>query len=144
MIGPLKFLHVYCCQVYFISVRFLNNCMPRKTVYLLWQAGLPGLAFCGGALARLLTYWDDWAKCTRAGSVLCGHSISCKWNLPFFHQKGCLFYLSNLLHIINPLFSHFCSFQNAIFHKMLKPGFWAFKVMFLSFAAFINASIFFL
>ena len=53
MIGALKFLHVYCCQVYFISVRFLNKLMPRKTVYLLWQPGLPGLAFSRGGLGHL-------------------------------------------------------------------------------------------
>ena len=34
MIGWLKFWDVYCCHVYFFSVRFLNICKPRTTFYL--------------------------------------------------------------------------------------------------------------
>ena len=49
-----------------------------------------------------------------------------------YHQTGCLsFYLGSPLHIISSLFSHFCLFQNAILHKMLKLGFWNFKPTFL-------------
>ena len=47
------------------------------------------------------------------------------------HQTGLSFNQSSLLHIISSLFSHFCLFQTAILHKMLKLGFWNFKPIFL-------------
>ena len=59
------------------------------------------------------------------------------------HTKQAAFHLSSPLHIISSLFSPFCLFQSVILHKMLKLGFWKFKLIFLD-AVFIGCNIFFL
>ena len=46
-------------------------------------------------------------------------------------SKRMSFYLGSPLHIIRYLFSHFCLFQNAVLHKMLKLSFSKFKLIFL-------------
>ena len=130
MIGQFKFWHVYRCRVYFFSARFLNMHKPRTKFYLLCRAGSPGLAFYGSGPARLLS----WLGMVNAGSVPCDKKFPCKWNLSFFKavpQNRLLFHLASLLNIISSSFSHFCLFQNAILHKMLRLGFWNFKPTFL-------------
>ena len=41
------------------------------------------------------------------------------------------FYLGSPLHIMNSLFTQFCSFQNDVLLKMFKLGYWNFKLIFL-------------
>ena len=70
----------------------------------------------------------------QADSVPSDHKFSFKWNLSFFKavpSNRLSFYLGCPLHIISPLFSQFCLFQNAILHKMLKLRSWNFKPIFL-------------
>ena len=102
----------------FSSVRFLNLCKSRTS----WST-----------LIGILWKWAS--KLTQlAGFVPSDHKFSCEWNLSFFKAvptKRLLFYLSNPLHIMNSLFSHFCLFQNAVLHKMLSLGFWNFKPIFV-------------
>ena len=77
-------------------------------------------------------YWAGWRLWMQAGSVPSNQKFSCKWT--FFMDvlsNGLSFYQGNPLHIISSLFRHFCLFQNAILHKMLKLGFWNFKLFFL-------------
>ena len=66
----------------------------------------------------------------QADSVPSDQKFSYKWNLSFFKtvpSNRQSFYLGNPLHVVSSLFSHFCLFQNAILHKILKLGFWNFK-----------------
>ena len=89
-----------------------------------------GLAFYGSGPARLLS----WLGMVNAGSVPCDKKFPCKWNLVFFKavpQSRLHFHRASLLNTISSSFSHFCLFQNAILHKMLKLGFWNFKPTFL-------------
>ena len=75
--------------------------------------------------------WGWWMQ---ADLVPSDQEFSCKWNFSFFKavpSNRLSFYLGSPLHIISSLFSHFCLFQNAILHKMLKLGFWNFKPIFL-------------
>ena len=75
--------------------------------------------------------WGWWMQ---ADLVPSDQEFSCKWNFSFFKavpSNRLSFYLGSPLHIISSLFSHFCLFQNAILHKMLKLGFWNFKPTFL-------------
>ena len=70
----------------------------------------------------------------QADLVPSDQEFSWKWNFSFFKavpSNRLSFYLGSPLHIISSLFSHFCLFQNAILHKMLKLGFWNFKPTFL-------------
>ena len=79
-------------------------CKPRTTLFLLWQAGPPGLVFYKNGLV----YLQSW--------------------LGMVNGDG---YLGSRFHIISSLFRHVSLFQNAILHKMLKLGFWNFKSIFL-------------
>ena len=70
----------------------------------------------------------------QADSVPYNQKLSGKWNLSFFQtvlSNRLPFDLGISFHIISSLFSPFCLFQNAIFHKMLKLGFWNFRPIFL-------------
>ena len=70
----------------------------------------------------------------QADSVPSNQKFSCKWNLSYFKvvlSNRLSFYLGSPLHIISFLLSHFCWFQNAILHEMLKLGFWNFNSIFL-------------
>ena len=96
----------------------------RKRIIL---SGPPRLGFYGSGLASLHAGWGWWMQ---AESVPSDQKFSCKWNLSFFKavpSNRLSFYLGSPLHIIN----HFCLFQNAILHKILKLGFWNFKPIFL-------------
>ena len=82
----------------------------------------------------------------QAGLVSSDQKFSCKWNLSFFKavpSNRLPFYLGNSLHIISSLFRQFCLFQNAILHKMLKLGFWNFKLFFLRMQFSLVATYFF-
>ena len=107
------FWHVYFCHVHFFSARFLNMCKPTISfdglVHLDWHFMEVGK----------YAYWADWGWWMQAGSIPCDQKFSYKWNLSF------------LLIIISSLFSHFCLFQNAILHKILKLRFWNFKSIFV-------------
>ena len=102
-----------CCQGYFF-LSFPKMCKLRTTLYLVWSAGPPGLQLYG------------WWKLARFGSM---------W-LEIFSQMKFITFLvcptsqASSFHIISSLFSHFCLFQNAILHKMLKLGLWNFKPFF--------------
>ena len=104
MNGPIKFWHVYCYHVCF-SLKFLNMCKPRATIYLSWLGMLNA----------------SWLDSMRSETFL---QIQ-------FPQNKLPFYLGRPIHVISSLFSHFCLFQNAILHKMLKIGFWIFISIFL-------------
>ena len=70
----------------------------------------------------------------QAASVPSDQKFSSNWNLSFLKvalPNRLSFYLGRLLHIVSSFFSHFCLFQIAILHKMLKLGFWNFKPIFL-------------
>ena len=99
----------------FSSAKFLNMCKPRT--------GWP----------TLLDIKWKWA------SKLIELARDCECRLARFpsmrnflaNKNRQTFSLGNPLHIISSLFRHFCLFQNAILHKMLKLGFWNFKLFFL-------------
>ena len=131
MIGPLKFWHVYCCHVYFISARFINICKPRTTVYPFWQTGPPEFSFYGSVLACLWASSEWWMQ---AGSIPCDQKSSYKLNLLLFEAVSpnrLPFYLDSPLHMINSLFSHLYLFQNSFLQKILELGFWYLKPIFL-------------
>ena len=70
----------------------------------------------------------------QADTVPYNQEFSGEWNLSFFQtvpSNRLPFDLGISFHIISSLFSPFCLFQNAILHKMLKPGFWNFRPIFL-------------
>ena len=128
---PHKFWHVYCWHVYFFSVKFLNMCKPRTAFHLLIWAGPSGLASYGSGPGCLLS-WLGMVNADLLGSS--NQKSSYKWNLSFFKavpRNNLHFYLSSLFQKISSLFNHFCLFQNAILHKMLKLGFLNFKPIFL-------------
>ena len=102
----------------FSSARFLNMCKPRAS----WSTSIDIL-------------WSE-----QAGY----DEYSLAWFIPseiFFQVKFSIlkavsskrlpFYLGRPLHAVSSFFSHFCFFQNAILHKMLKLRFWNFKPVFL-------------
>ena len=83
--------------------------------------------------------WDLWKWASKPAELL----GDCEYKLTPFHPvrnflaneiylfSNLSFYLGSPLDIISSLFSHFCLFQNAILHKILKLGFWNFKFIFL-------------
>ena len=98
----------------FSFVRFLNMCDFMEVGWQAYRAG-----------------WGWWMQ---ADSVPSNQKFSCKWNLSFFKavpSNRLSFYLGSPLQIISFLFSHFCLFQNAILHKMVRLGFLNFKSIFL-------------
>ena len=130
MIGPLKFWHIYCCHAYFFSVRFLNMCKARTTLYLLWQIGPPGLGFDESWSARLQS-WLGMVNLGRLGSMQSEIFLKMK----FIIIQGCPTKQAAYLHgqhaPYNQLLSQLCLFQNVISHKMLKFVSWNVKSIFL-------------
>ena len=115
MIDPLFDTFIGAMFIFYF-VRFLNMCKPR--------AGWP-------ILIEVLWKWG-WR--IQADLVPSDQKFSRKWNLSFFKavpSNRLSFYLGSPLQIISFLFSHFCLFQNAILHKMVKLGFLSFKSIFL-------------
>ena len=91
------------------------------------QAGPLRLGFYVSGLASL----PSWHRMMNAGSFGSIRSEIFS-QMKFIIFLGCLsFYLGSPVHIISSFFSHFCLFQNAILHKMLKLGFWNVKLIFL-------------
>ena len=126
MAGPPKFWHVYCWHAYCFSMKFLNMCKPRTTIYFL-RFGPPGFISCGSGLECL----PSWLGMVDSKCKLV-HVIR-----NFIANKTCYFSPNKLLflswHVIKSLFSQFCLFQNAIFHKMFQLRFWNCKPIFLTF-----------
>ena len=117
------FWHVCCCHV-FSSARFLNICKPRTSwptsIDILWS----GLACLPSWLGTINTGWFS--------SIQSEIFLQMKFIIfKAVPSNRLSFYLSSLLHVISSLFNHFCLFQNAILHEMLKLGFWNFKSIFL-------------
>ena len=125
------FWHVYCCHVYFYFARFLNMCKPRTTLYLICWADSPGLAFYGWGIVCL----PSWLAMVNVGwlnSMRPEIFLQMKFIIFMVVSLNRLpFYLGSPLHVISSLFIHFCLFQNAILHKMLKLGFWYFNLIIL-------------
>ena len=108
----------------FSSARFLNMCKPRASwstlIDILWS----GLACLPSKLDMMNTVW--------LGSIPSEIFFQVKFSiLKAVSSKRLPFYLGRTLHAVTSLFSHFCLFQNAILHKMLKLRFWNFKPIFL-------------
>ena len=89
------------------------------------QAGPPRLTFYGvSKLDMMNTVW--------LGSIPSEIFFQVKFSiLKAVSSKRLPFYLGRPLHAVSSFFSHFCFFQNAILHKMLKLRFWNFKPVFL-------------
>ena len=102
----------------FSSARWLK-CKPRKgwttSTGILWKSAnklteLPG---------------DGECRLTRFNLI---RNFFCKENSSFFKavpSDRLPIYLGSLLHTISSLFSHFCLFENAILHKIMKLGFFS-------------------
>ena len=109
-------------------MRFLNVCKPRTAFHLLWWAGRSILTFYGCGPACLLS-WLGMVDAGLLGSMRSEIFLQVK----FIIFQGC----STKQGAFLPgwpapyLYSHFCLFQNAILHKMLKLEFWNFKPIFL-------------
>ena len=110
----------------FFSARFLNMCKSRTTSIPFDEVVRLDYDYMEVDQSAYQAGWGWWKQ---AGSVSCDQKFSREWNLSFF-QAVPLNGLSNLvqllvpLHIITSFISHFCLFQNAILHKLLKLGFW--------------------
>ena len=113
------FWHVYWYHVYSYFYEIPKNVQAKNRLahldwnFMKWANKATGLA--GNGEPRLTRF----------------HPIR---NLSFFKaapSDRLPFYLGIPLHVISSLFSHFCLFQNAIFRKLLEPGFWNFKPIFL-------------
>ena len=104
--------HIYCRHAFF-SARFWNMCKPRKTFYLLWQDSPHALAFYGSGQACLLSWLG----------MVNSSCLSSMRSEIFLQMKFSFF---KAVPPISSLFSHFCLFQKATLHKMLKLGFWKF------------------
>ena len=132
MTGPNKFWHVYCCNVYLFSVRFLNMCKPKTILYLLWQASPPEFRFYGSRPAGLLS----WLGIVNAGRLSSMESeIFLKMKFIIFQgcsRKQTVFSpRQRVPYIIWSLFSHFYLFQDVLLQKMSKFVSWNFKLIFL-------------
>ena len=105
-------------------MKFLNICKPRTgwptLIGVLWKWLASLMSWLGMMIA-------GWLGSIRSEIFLQMKFISFK-AVP---SKRMSFYLGIPLHIIRYLFSHFCLFQNAVLHKMLKLGFWTFNSIFL-------------
>ena len=136
------FWHVYYCHVYIFSVRFLNMCKRRATFYLLWQAGPHGLAFYGKGLT-CLPRWFVLANTGCVGSLRSDIFLQIRFII--FQDcptKQAAFSPEQLAPSNQLLIQPTLLFQSVILHKMLKLGFWNFKLIFLD-AVFIGCNIFF-
>ena len=123
MIGPLFDVFIATMSI-FSSERFLNMCKPTTgwptSIDILWS----GLACLPSWLGMMNTGW--------LGSIQSDIFLQMKFIIFKAVPSNRLpFYLGSLLHVISSLFSHFCLFQNAVLHKMLKLGFWTFNSIFL-------------
>ena len=115
MIGPVKFLHVYCFHLHFFSARFLNVCKPGMTFDGLHSHLMDCPAWIAiiwkwpSALTRVAAYGES-----RLASF---HVIRNFFANEIFNfsrlsnLKSCSTYLPILLYIISSLFSHFGSFK---------------------------------
>ena len=129
MIGPLFDMFASAMFI-FSSVKFLNMCKPRtdwpNLIGILWKRD--------SKPTKLARGW--WMQTDLVPSI---QEISSKWNLLSYN----LLFLPgqpapyNQLHI-----NHFCLFQNAILHKMLKLRFWNFKPIFIKLRFSLVAKIF--
>ena len=119
------FWHVYWCHVYFFFCEIPKYMQTKnRLAHFDWDFMEVGWQVCWA-------YWGWWMQADTIPSDL---KFSCKWNLSFFKavpSNRLSFYLGSPLQIISFLFSHFCLFQNAILHKMVKLGFLSFKSIFL-------------
>ena len=100
----------------FLALRVLPPCIDSSPLSIL--KSFPTFLI----LVRTLMAGDD--ECTLAWF----HAIKSSNAVP---SNRLPFYLGNPLHIISSLVSQVCLFQDAILHKMLKLGFWNFKLIFL-------------
>ena len=124
MIGPLFDMFTGAMFI-FSSVKFRNMCKPRTgwptSIGILWKWASKPTELAGDSECRLTRFHQ--IRNFLANEIY-------HFSRPS-HQTGLSFNQSSLLHIISSLFSHFCLFQTAILHKMLKLGFWNFKPIFL-------------
>ena len=131
MIGPI--FGMFTGVMFFFSVRFLNMFKPRtglpNSIGILWKWATKPTALAGDGECSLT--WVHPIRNFLANGICHFSRLS--------HQS---FYLGSPLHIIRSLFSHFCLFQNAILHKMLKLWFWNFKPIFLRMQFLLVATFF--
>ena len=106
-------------------MKFLDMCKPitgwLNSTEILWKWASKPTELAG----------DDVCRLTRFHPI---RNFLCKLNFSFFKavsSNRLSFYLRNPRHIISSLLGHFCLFQNAISHKMLKLGFFSCKPIFL-------------
>ena len=100
------------------------------------------MTLCGCGLARLLTLLGM-VNASWVGSIQSETFFQTKFII--FQEcpsNRLTFYLGSPLHRISSLVSHFCLFQNAILHKMIKLGFWNFKPIFLRMQFLLIATFF--
>ena len=124
MIGP--FFNMFTGAMFiFTSVTFLNMCKPRKgwptSTGILWKWASKPNELAGDGEWRLPRFHP--IRNFLANEIYHLSRLS--------HHTGCPIKLGSSLHIIRCLFSHFCLFQNAILHRMLKLRFLKFKPIFL-------------
>ena len=131
MTGLLKFWHLLLPRLFFF-LRDSQICTSLQT-HSIFVDGLAHLDWdfmeVGQPACRADRGW--WMQ---AGLDPCDQKFSCKWDLSFLEDVSLHrlpIYLASPLHIISSLFSHFCLFQNAILHKILRIGLWKFKPAFL-------------
>ena len=130
------FWHVYWCHVYFFFCEIPIYVQTKNRLAHLDQD------FTEVSYQGCRACWGWWMQ---ADLVPSDQKFSCKWNLSFSKavpSNRLSFYLGSPLHIISSLFSHFCLFQNAILHKMLKLGLWNFKPTFLRIQFSLVATLF--
>ena len=120
MIGPF-FDMLTGAMFIFSSVRFLNMC-KRRTCWptstgILWKWANKPAELAGTGECMLTQFYP--IRNFLANEIFLFQGC--------FITQAVFFTLGSPLHIISSLFSHFCLFQNAILHKMLKLGFRNFK-----------------
>ena len=118
-------------------------CKPRATFYLLWQAGPHGLVFYGKGLT-CLPRWFVLANTGCVGSLRSDIFLQIRFII--FQDcptKQAAFSPEQLAPYNQLLIQPTLLFQSVILHKMLKLGFWNFKLIFLD-AVFIGCNIFLL
>ena len=123
MIGPI--FDVFIATMFISSsARFLNMCKPRTgwptTIDILWS----GLTCLPSWLGMMNTGWlgSIWSEIFLQMEFIIFKAFP--WNrLPFC--------LGSPLHVISSMFGHSCLCQDAILCRMLKLGFWNFKLILL-------------
>ena len=103
--------------LFLFALRFLNRCKPRTTFYLLWAAHLDWNFM---EVDCMLTELAVNSGCRMAWfNAIRNYLADETYYLSrLFLRTGCLFTWSAHFKIICSLFSPFCMFQNAIFHKV--------------------------